>query len=440
MMKKIAAALCFVAGLWASSAAAQSGCQYIAYGAVPTPGQWQFCFQQKLDNSGFVPINPANIVGVAPITITGVGNQYYWGINAATNTTLGAARCDGTTTICVGGVIIATGNLSLAVGDPIAGCAAGFALYANNSAMLACQPFPVRSVANADGSITVSAASNNVTVGINVDHANQWTAPQATAPSTAQWAGLNIGVGVAPNSPNGGAIWNTSSGQFDQIGGVTYQAVLAPILPAGIRAGNGVRLVSGGSSGIIAGVAVRLVSGGSSGIIAGVAIRVLTTSPQTYPCGAGVPVVGAAIGVDCGTAALGTAAYTAAGTGLAISGSNLNSNAVTFIDFPAVLTTTMSGKAGFYKVSKASTVDNIEFSALSFTGTTATITLYECGVSTTCSAPTTIGTATITTSGTVADGTVSSASITAGDYVAWAVAAGTFTAVSVQGTAQLHAN
>ena len=61
-----ALALLFVA----APASAQSGCPYIAPSAVLTAGQWQYCWSQKLDNLGYVPLNPAAVVGVAPITVT----------------------------------------------------------------------------------------------------------------------------------------------------------------------------------------------------------------------------------------------------------------------------------------------------------------------------------------------------------------------------------
>jgi hypothetical protein len=98
-------------------------------------------------------------------------------------------------------------------------------------------------------------------------------------------------------------------------------------------------------------------------------------------------------------------------------------------------------KGGFAKFVKASTVDNIEVSATSFTCTgNPTVTLYECGTSTTCASPTTIGSATVTAAGTLVDGSISAAAIAAGDYVGWAVSAGTCTALNIAGTAQAHAN
>jgi hypothetical protein len=136
------------------------------------------------------------------------------------------------------------------------------------------------------------------------------------------------------------------------------------------------------------------------------------------------------------------ATATAPGTGLTGGAGSLVSNAVEHVSFqPGLMTAVSNAKAAFYKYSKASTVDNIEGSAQQFSCTgNPTITMYECGTSTTCATPTTIGSVTVTAAGTVVDGTVSSAAITAGDYVAWAVSAGTCVTLDIGGTAQVHSN
>lgn len=54
----------------AAAASAQSACQYIAYGAVLTPAQWNSCFQAKADYLGYTPLNPLNVLAAAPITVT----------------------------------------------------------------------------------------------------------------------------------------------------------------------------------------------------------------------------------------------------------------------------------------------------------------------------------------------------------------------------------
>lgn len=69
-MKKIASffvAAFALAAAWSSPAAAQSGCPYIAQGAVLTPGQWNNCFASKQDfpggGSGTI-VNPYTWTGV----------------------------------------------------------------------------------------------------------------------------------------------------------------------------------------------------------------------------------------------------------------------------------------------------------------------------------------------------------------------------------------
>ena len=141
--------------------------------------------------------------------------------------------------------------------------------------------------------------------------------------------------------------------------------------------------------------------------------------------------------------AFGALATLGVGAGLASSGGNAVSSATEHVSFqPGLITSVTSTKAAFYKFSKASTVDNLEASANSFTCTgNPTVTMYECGTSTTCaSSPTTIGSITVTAAGTVVDGTVSSPTITAGDYVAFAISAGTCASLDIQMTAQIHQN
>lgn len=130
------------------------------------------------------------------------------------------------------------------------------------------------------------------------------------------------------------------------------------------------------------------------------------------------------------------------GSGLAVSSGTVSSNAVYQIGFqPGLLTAVTNTKGVYGKVSKAATVDNIEGSAILFTCLgNPTVTMYECGTSSTCATPTTIGSVTVTTSGQVFDGTVSNSAITAGDYIAWAISAGTCTSIDISATAQVHSN
>jgi hypothetical protein len=131
----------------------------------------------------------------------------------------------------------------------------------------------------------------------------------------------------------------------------------------------------------------------------------------------------------------------AAGTGISTSGATVNSNAESTITFqPGGLTAITNTKSGFVKMVKASTVDNITASAQSFTcSVNPAVTLYECGTDATCASPTAIGTATVTASGQAFSGSPSG-SITAGDYLAWAISAGTCTVLDISATAQVHSN
>lgn len=109
---------------------------------------------------------------------------------------------------------------------------------------------------------------------------------------------------------------------------------------------------------------------------------------------------------------------------------------------PGLLTAVTNTKGVFGKFVKASTVDNLIASAINFTCVgNPTITLYECGTDASCAtSPTTIGTATVTAAGSAVTGAVSAPAITAGDFVAWAISAGTCTSLDIAANAQVHAN
>lgn len=124
-------------------------------------------------------------------------------------------------------------------------------------------------------------------------------------------------------------------------------------------------------------------------------------------------------------------------------GLSSGSGAIDHVSYqPGLLTAVNPTKAAFHKFSKATTVDNIEGSAATFSCVAnPTVTVFECGTSATCaSSPVTIGTVTITAAGTVVDGSISSAAITAGDYVAFAMTAGTCASVDLAVTVQTHVN
>ena len=130
-------------------------------------------------------------------------------------------------------------------------------------------------------------------------------------------------------------------------------------------------------------------------------------------------------------------------TGLTGASTAISSNAVYFLDYqPGPLGAINSSFGAFYKVSKAATVDNITGSTITYTCASApTITMYECGSSTTCaSSPTTIGSVQLTGAGAAFTGTVSNSAITAGDWVAFAISAGTCASSDINVNAQVHSN
>lgn len=108
---------------------------------------------------------------------------------------------------------------------------------------------------------------------------------------------------------------------------------------------------------------------------------------------------------------------------------------------PGLLTAVNATIGVFKKFTKASTVNNIVGSAITFSCVAnPTITMYECGTSTTCATPTTIGTVTVTAAGTRVDGTVSNAAVAAGDSIAWAITAGTCASLDISANAEVTAN
>lgn len=118
------------------------------------------------------------------------------------------------------------------------------------------------------------------------------------------------------------------------------------------------------------------------------------------------------------------------------------SGASYLVSYQPGLLTAVNATIGVYgKISHASTVDNIIGSAVTFSCiANPTITMYECGTSATCSGPTTIGTVTVTAAGQAFAGTVSSSAITAGDYIGWAMTAGTCASIDIAANAQVHTN
>lgn len=133
----------------------------------------------------------------------------------------------------------------------------------------------------------------------------------------------------------------------------------------------------------------------------------------------------------------------APGTGLATTGSALNSRAETIDAYSTgPITTVLTAKVGYTIWNVSSTVDNIATDTLQYTCSGApTVTYYECGTSVTCASPIQIGAITLAASGRVyfnATG-LSATAISAGDFTAWGVS-GTCSALQLTAKAQVHAN
>jgi hypothetical protein len=108
---------------------------------------------------------------------------------------------------------------------------------------------------------------------------------------------------------------------------------------------------------------------------------------------------------------------------------------------PGPLTSITGTTGSFAKIVKASTVDNMVAASTNLVClTNPTISMLECGTSATCTSPTTLGTVTLTTSGTAVASSLSSTAISAGDYVAWSISAGVCTSLNVAAHAQIHTN
>ncbi len=109
---------------------------------------------------------------------------------------------------------------------------------------------------------------------------------------------------------------------------------------------------------------------------------------------------------------------------------------------PGAQVAVSSVPGGFAKVIKTSTVDSFIVTALALSCATApTVTMYECGTSTTCASPTTIASVQVTAAGTATPATISSSAITAGDYVAFEETGGVCAGgLNVSAQASVHAN
>lgn len=278
---------------------------------------------------------------------------------------------------------------------------------------------------------TITTGSNNVTVGTCAFNGNSTV---CSASGTAITGSNNTAIGTVAMQKSVGAVANnTAIGENAMNANTTgsNNTVLGySVASATLTTGTGNILIGVDSSTDVA-------SGSTSntfqikGISGGTAPIVCTGLNGTPTCN------------HQGTFQInGTQLASTPGTGLSATGATLNSNAIYQVSFqPGLITSITNTKSVYAKVSKASTVDNIEGSASAFSCVSnPTITMYECGTDASCASPTTIGSATVTAAGQAFDGTVSSAAITAGDYIAWAISAGTCTSLDISATAQVHSN
>lgn len=230
-MLRIAALLGFVlaAAFGAASPAFAQACPTFQQGVVLTAAQWQACFNAKQNALGYTPVNKAGdsmlgrLVTVAPGTTAGLNLMP--GSTPSTPadgdiwiTTSGAfARVNGGT-VTLGGT---AGITTLALGGTNAALTAsnGGIVYSTASAMAilsgtvtagqcllsgsnaaptwgSCSGggAAVSSVAAANTTLTISPTTGSVVAGINLGNANDWTAAQSIAVTSA--TAFRVGLGT----------------------------------------------------------------------------------------------------------------------------------------------------------------------------------------------------------------------------------------------------
>lgn len=263
----------------------------------------------------------------------------------------------------------------------------------------------VSSVANSDSTLTISPTTGSVVASLNVAHANTWTASQAVQPST-------ISISTATFTPNLAA-----SNNFN----MTLVHASCPCTLA-----NPTNIVPG-ESGVIV---VNQSSTGSD---------LVSTygSDYIFTNGAAPTLSTAANAVDE------LSYYVVDSTHIRVAPLVSTSIGSPYqVSFQPGLLTTITNTIGvFGKISKSSTVDNMTASAVLLTcATNPTVTMYECGTSTTCSGPTTLASVQVTASGTATPATISNSAIIAGDYIGFSISAGTCTSLDIAATSQVHTN
>lgn len=399
----------------------------------------------------------------------GVGSTS--GVGGAINITAGNGSPNGTSSATAkgGGIAIlggngggtagnqAGGNISVTAGNGSSTAATGIGgtLQFNGGTGKGLSSGAGGQISFTAGSSTVSGAGGGLTFtagnGANTGAGGSFTGTAGTGGATGNGGNLTYnGGGGGATSGNGGNV-NITSGPATSgnAGAINFSAGASAAGGSGgtitLTPGTGPTTASGGQT-------IIQSPGGNNTFIVDQFGNIICTCVTTTGATDGFSYLGAVSGTPTGVPAHITGAY-ANSIPIRYDTSNNNlwaynsgwrsvvqpSQTITFQ--PGPLTAVSGTIESFAKITKASTVDNIEASALAFScAANPTVTLYECGVSATCAGPTTIGTVTLTAPGQVFDGTVSSPGIAAGDYVAFSITAGTCANLNLTVNASAHAN
>lgn len=259
LLKKIGiAAFAALALVWSAPAKAQtqSGCKYIVYGAVLTPAQWNWCFQQKQDALGYTPVNKAGDIMTGELFMK-PSNTASAGLN------LGAGAAP---TSPINGDFWST--------------SAGFFGYANGATVGPFGSAAVASVTAANSSLTISPTTGAVLAAINLANANVWGAIQTftLAPVFTDQSGtrtaLGLGTAATQNTGTSGATLPFLNGTNTWGGSNGFQAITttsesstgaqtifsATAIPAGGTAGSGYKFSSTSNFGAFFGSGVPTLS------------------------------------------------------------------------------------------------------------------------------------------------------------------------------------
>lgn len=229
----------------AQPAPTQSACPYIAYGAVLTSAQWNYCFQIKQDNLGYTPLNVgggtmAGPLVTAPSTTGGAGfsiapgsppsapiNGNMWVtslgmfvqinganvgplISAATlpygaNISAGIVQCDGTTITCgANGLITAVGAAatSIAVGVTTISSGTTKGLFYDNGGVLG-------NLATGNNGVLITSGSGVPSISTTLPSGIAATNMSLSTPTLGVASGTSLALGGATIGGNALAVTGT---------------------------------------------------------------------------------------------------------------------------------------------------------------------------------------------------------------------------------------